>query len=213
MHTKIQQTPRKWPVPRKGTTFIARALSNRREGIPAVVLIRDVLKIAQNKKEVKKAINSGKILLNWRKINDEKNSVSLFDVITIVPNEKNYRLVIGKNGKFAAEEAKNPEVKTSKIINKKLLKGGKVQANLLDGSNFITDLKCSANDSAIVDLKNRKIERIVPLKDNSNAMVFEGKHAGEKGKVISIDKKHNIVEIDVEGRKVNALIKQVIITE
>ena len=32
-------------------------------------------------------------------------------------------------------------------------------------------------------LKNRKIEKCLPLKEKANVIVFEGKHAGEKGSI------------------------------
>ena len=52
-HLKRQNIPKNWPVPKKGSTFIVRASS---KGIPVLVLLRDVLKIARTRKEIKRAI-------------------------------------------------------------------------------------------------------------------------------------------------------------
>ena len=73
MHLKRQKTPKKWPIARKGTAFVVRPLSNLANGIPMLIVLRDMLKVAQNRKEVKNAINSRNILLNLKPIIDEKH--------------------------------------------------------------------------------------------------------------------------------------------
>ena len=53
MHLKRQKIPKKWPVPRKGTTYVVKPSFNLKHGIPILVILRDILGLAQNKKEVK----------------------------------------------------------------------------------------------------------------------------------------------------------------
>ena len=55
-HLKRQNAPKSWPIPRKGTTFVVRPNFGFSKGIPLLIILRDMLKIAENKKEVKKAI-------------------------------------------------------------------------------------------------------------------------------------------------------------
>jgi len=215
MHLKRQQVPKRWPIPRKGSVYVVRPNFSLNNGIPILVVLRDVLKIAQNKKEVKRAIHLREILIDGRAVTDEKRAVTLFDVITIIPSKKHYIVELSKNRKFDVREIKESEANTkvSKIIGKKIMKGKKVQINLNDGNNILSDAKYSINDSVVINLKNKKIEKHLPLKEHANVMIFDGKHAGQRGIIKKIDSEHKTVELDIEGKKVSALIKQIIVTE
>ena len=214
-HLKRQEVPKNWPIHRKGNTWVVRPNANLNNGVPVLIALRDILKISQNRKEVKKAINESLILLNGRRIKDEKNSITLFDVVTIVPSKKSYKLSLNEKGKFTFEEisGKESECKISKIVNKKLLKKKQIQLNLMDGRNLLSDVKCKTNDSVVINLKTKKIEKCLELKDNANVIVYGGKHAGVKGKINKIDSKHQRVELDKNGEKINVLIKHLVITE
>jgi small subunit ribosomal protein S4e len=207
--------PKRWPIPRKGSVYVVRPNFSLNNGIPILVVLRDVLKIAQNKKEVKRAIHLREILIDGRAVTDEKRAVTLFDVITIIPSKKHYIVELSKNRKFDVREIKESEANTkvSKIIGKKIMKGKKVQINLNDGNNILSDAKYSINDSVVINLKNKKIEKHLPLKEHANVMIFDGKHAGQRGIIKKIDSEHKTVELDIEGKKVSALIKQIIVTE
>jgi len=209
-HLKREKVPRKWPIPRKGTTFVVKP---KQKGVPILILLRDMLKIAQNRKEVKRAIHKKNILLNKKEIKDEKESAKLFDVLTLVPSKKNYKLSLSDKGKFNLEEIKEAEAnfKVSKIKNKTILKGKKVQLNFEDGKNFLSNLKCKVNDSALINLKDKKIEKCLGLKDNSRAMVFAGKHTGKKGIINKIEGK--TAEIKIKDKNVKVLIKQLMVIE
>lgn len=214
-HLKRQRVPKRWPIPRKGTAYVVNPNFSPKRGLPILVILRDILGFAQNRKEVKKAIHSKQILLNNKFVKDDKSTVLLFDIISITPMKKQYRLELSDKGKFKIQEIKGDEAnqKVSKIINKKILKGKITQLNLDDGRNFLSDLKCNVNDSVLTDLKNRKIERCLPLKEKSKAIVFIGKHAGEKGIIDKIDKKIRRVELNINGKTINILIKQLMVIE
>jgi len=214
MHLKRNKVPKTWPVFRKGTKYVIRPSSNLKSGIPILVVIREGLGIAQNRKEVKRAIHLKDILLNGKPINDEKNAVTLFDKITLIPSNKNYKMALSPLGKFIFEEIKEIEAgqKIAKIIDKKILKGKKVQLNLSDGRNFLSDIDCKVNDSVIVEFKKKKITKCLPLKEKANILVFAGKHAGEKGIITKINNEKKMVELEANEKKTNVLIKQIIVT-
>lgn len=215
MHIKRNVAPKSWPIVRKGTTYVVRPNFNLHKGISILMILRDMLKIVQNRKEAKKAIHTESILLNKKAVRDEKNAALLFDIITIVPSKKNYRLELLENGKFTLNEVSEKEAgkKISKISNKKILKGKKVQINFNDGRNVVSNVKCSVGDSAVIDVEKKKIEKILEMKEKSNVFVFEGKHAGKKGIIEKIDAKKGIAEIKTKDRKINTLIKQIIVVE
>ena len=53
-HLKRQNISKNWPIARKGNTFVVKPLSKK--GIPLLIVLRDLLKIAQTREEVKTAI-------------------------------------------------------------------------------------------------------------------------------------------------------------
>jgi len=214
MHLKRQKVPKKWPIPRKGTKYVVRPNFNPQKGVPILIILRDMLKVAQNRKEVKRAIHSKHILLNNKIVIDDKNSALLFDTITIIPLKKCYRF--GLSGKkFKMEEINEDEAnkKISKIINKKSLKGKKTQLNLSDGRNFISDIKCNVNDSVLINFKERKIKKCLALKEKAKVIISSGKHSGESGTINKININNEMVEVDISKRKVNVLIKQLMVVE
>jgi len=136
-----------------------------KNGIPVLVILRDILKVAQNKKEVKAAINTKNILINGKPVTSEKQNVLIFDVMSVPLLKKHYRISIAENGKFKIEDIDNAESekKVSKVIGKKILRGKKMQINLSDGKNFITDIECKVNDSVIISLKGKKLMKLLSL--------------------------------------------------
>lgn len=214
-HMKRQNTPKNWPIPRKGTKFVVRPNFGNEKGLPLLIVLRDVLKMAKTRKEVKKALHAKNILINGKVVKDEKNSLMLFDVMTIIPSNKNYRLELSENGKFKVEEIKSNEAnkKVTKVIGKKTLKGKKFQLNFIDGRNLLSDIKCKVNDSVLIEFKNKKIAKCLELKEKANVVVIAGKHAGESGKIESIDDKTKMATINHEKNKTNILIKQLMVVE
>lgn len=211
-HMKRQSAPKTWPIPRKGTKFIVRASSR---GIPVLIILRDMLKLAKSKKEVKKAINEKKVAVCGKIIKDEKKNVELLDTITILPSKENYRLSLSEKGKFKLEKIGNKEKdnKIAKIVNKKILKGKKIQLNLFDGRNYLTDIKCKVNDSILIDFTKNKVEKCIPLGEKSKIIAVGGKHSGKKGTIKKINEKLKMVEIEVDKKMLNVLIKQLIVIE
>ena len=214
MYLKRQKVPKTWPTERKGTKYVVSPNSNADKGIPILVVVRDILKMAQNRKEVKRAIHSQQILINDKKTKDDKNAVLLFDLVTILSADKKirkkYRLELSDKKKFIMVDVpEETDSKIAKVIDKKTLKGKKTQINLSDGRNFISDVKCNVNDSIVVDLKDNKIKECLPLEVGSPAMVFEGKHLGMKGIIKGINPQNIVISSGKE--EINVLIKQLMV--
>ena len=209
---KRQSVPKNWPVPRKGTAFVARPISGE---IPILVVLRDMIKIANNRKEVKKALHMNNILINGKSVKEDKIGVSLFDIVTIVPSKKNYIIDLKQNGKFTIEEIdeKNVGHKVAKVIDKKVLKGKKTQLNLSDGNNFLSDLKCKTNDSVVIDFKTKKPIKCLDLKEKANVIIFAGKHAGKKGVIEKLIPERKMAKLKIGENSINVLIKQLMVTE
>jgi small subunit ribosomal protein S4e len=209
-HLKRQAVPKNWPIPRKGNKFVVKNIS---KGIPLLIVLRDMLKLAQNRREVKKAVAKQQIVISNKIARDERKSLELFDILRILPMKKNYRITLSEKGKYALEEIneKDSNLKISKIIGKKILKGKKIQINLSDGRNYLSDLDCNVNDSAIIDLEKNKIKKILVMKEKAKILVVGGKHAGEKGKITKMDTKLKSAEIESKDKKSHVLIKQIMV--
>ncbi len=212
-HLKRQKVPKNWPIARKGTTYVVRPNFNIKGGIPVLIILRDILKVAENRREVKKIIHEKQILLNNKPVRDEKNNVLLFDVIRIIPTNKFYRMELSQKGKFKIVEIdiKDSGKKIAKVVNKKVIKGKKTQLNLSDGTNVLSNLKCNIKDSVLINLLERKIETVIPFGEKAKALVLEGKHAGETGIINKI--KDKTAEVKIEDKDVEILIKQLMVTE
>jgi small subunit ribosomal protein S4e len=214
-HLKRQEAPKNWPIPRKGTAYVVKPLAELSSSIPLLIILRNLLNIAKNRREVKRSVHLNQILLNTKKVKDEKASLSLFDTLSIIPLKKNYRVELSEKGKFEMKEIKEGEsnYKVAKIVDKRTLRGKKTQLNLSDGRNFLSTIKCAVNDSGLINLKDGKMEKCLPLKENSRALVIDGKHRGEAGIIKSIDKERKMVRIESKETGINVLIKQLIVIE
>lgn len=214
-HLKRQKVPKKWPIPKKGTKYVVRPNFDLNKGIPMLIVLRDIIKVAQNRKEVKRAIYLKQILVNNKILKDEKNSVLLFDTITIIPSKKHYRLELSEKGKFSINEIKETQSnsKASKITDKKILKGKKTQLNLSDGRNLISDIKCNVNDSILINFKDKKITKCLPLEEKAKVVVFAGKHTGKQGTIRKLKPERKMVSIISKKENINVLIKQIMAVE
>jgi len=216
-HINRQNIGKTWPIPRKGTKYLALATHNHNQSIPLIIVMREVLGMVRTKKELKKVLNEKQILINGKEIREVNYPVGLFDVISL-KSGKNYRANLSNKKKIIFEELKGKdwEVKVLKIIGKKLLNKNKVQLNLMDGRNILCEEKVSVGDSIIYNFKSGKIVGVVKMEKGKTGFIIEGKHAGHKGKVDSIIERggKSLARIvNEEGKKINVWVKNVIAME
>ena len=209
MHLKRSRIPKTWPIKRKGTKYVVRPLSNIKNSLPLLIVLRDILGLAKDRKEVKKLIHLKKIKVNNKFVKDEKFAVTLFDVISL--NGKDLRLIL-KNKKFSLEEAKDKE-KIVKVIGKKILKKGKVQINLGDGRNYLFNEKIKVGDSVILDLEKNKISKILPMKKDSKIIFISGKRLGEEGTIEDILQEKGIIKVKTKDGVLNAKKENVMVVK
>ena len=216
-HLKRQGIGKFWPIPRKGTKYLAVSTHNQKESIPLVVVMRDILKFVRNKKELKRILNEKQVFINHKQIKETNYPVCLFDVISFPKIKKNYRASLSKNKKMILEEIsdKDAETKVYKIINKKILPKGKLQLNLMQGKNIISDKKVNIGDSVVLNLKNDEIVKAIPLEKGRRVFALRGKHAGSSGKVVDIMERggKKIAKILVDDKRINVWTKNIIAVE
>jgi small subunit ribosomal protein S4e len=182
--------PKWWPIEKKTKKFVIKPRGPYLKdlSLPLLVLIRDVLKIAENEREASKIIKKGEILIDGRKRKDPKFGVGLFNTIEIPSMKKAYRAVPKKGLIFIEIPEKEAKLKICKIINKKSLKGKKNQINLNDGRNILTNENYSTQDSLLIEVPEQKIIDHIKFAENSTCVIFKGKNAGKIGKIKTIEK-------------------------
>lgn len=199
MHLKRQTVTTKLPIPRKGTTYVARPRSNLNNSVSVVAAIRDILKLAQNKKEVKKMINEKTLKLNGKLIKDHRASISLFNLLEA---DKTYFLTLLPTKKFSFQISKTPDSRICKITNKRLIKKNQIQLNCHDGTTLISKEKVLVGDSISLDFSG-KIKKHLPLEEGKTIFIISGKYAGLQGKLLSKEGKHLTIKIkDMENSPV-----------
>jgi small subunit ribosomal protein S4e len=189
-HVKRTEMPRTWPVPRKGRglRFIAAANHSQKDGMPLLFVLREMLKIAPTRTEVRRVVLKGEVKVNGTTRKDIGFPIQVFDVVSFEKIRKNYKMEI-VNGKFKLKEVSDAEAekKIVKISGKKLVGKAKVQMNLEDGQNILIKENFSVGDSVVLNNKKKAVEKILPLKEGANIEIVSGKHAGEKGKLKSVE--------------------------
>lgn len=204
MYAKRQTISKSLPIPRKGTKYIVVASHEKKNGIPLLIILRDMLKIARNRKEAKKILNSGAVSINDKIIKKENFSVLPFDILKI--GEKNYELTFSDKGKFTIKETTKKE-KILKVISKKILKKKKIQLNLMYGWNIIANEKVNVGDSVIID--KGKIIKIIPLEKGREAVIFAGKNKGKYGKIEVLENK--MASLSCENKTINVPAKNILV--
>lgn len=218
MHIKRSSMPKTWPINRKDSSkrYLAVPSHAKSKGISLLFVIRDILKIARTKKEVRLILLNGDVKVNNVVRKSEDFPLQVFDTMSLEKIKSNYRLEI-KNKKFRLVEISDKEAdkKIAKICGKTILKEGLVQMNLDDGQNFVTKDKFSIGDSAIVNTKEKKVIKILPMSEGAKVEIVSGKHAGHQGKLISFEKlsrgKNYIIKL--EKKEVSLPAKTLLVIE
>ncbi len=194
MHTKRIVIPKSWPLPKKMNTFVVSPMPGKlkERSIALAVLIRDLLQETKTLKETKKVIKSGEIEINGKIIRDEKYPVTIFDRVFIKKLNKYFTLYLENTGKIKVKEidSKKYDYKPVRIIGKTILKNKKIQLNLEEGYNLFVDKnEFKTGDSVLINLKNKKIEKVLPLNKGAVVLLIKGELTGKIGKVLDVQEK------------------------
>ncbi|MBS3170273.1 30S ribosomal protein S4e [Candidatus Woesearchaeota archaeon] len=197
-HLSRLNSPTSWGISRKGIKFTTRTSPGPhklKESITLIVLIEEILKYGRNRKEVKKILNEGKILINGKIRKDIKFPVGLMDLISVPSLNENFRLFYNPKGKFVltpVEEAEK-DFRLIKIIRKNIIKKGKIQIGTSDGSSLLTEKNdYKLGDSLIVSIKDGKIKEHLSFNKGSRIFIEGGKKKGTIGTLQEF-KENNII--------------------
>lgn len=157
-------------------------------GIPLLVVVRDILKMASNAREAKRIINEKNIHIDGVARTDYKHMVGLFDIVSIPATNEYYRVLLDSKNMFKLFKEDANAGKLCRINNKTIVRKGAVQLNLHDGTNVLGSNDYKTFDTIILDTKEHKIIKHLAYKAGNLAMIVGGEHSGEIGKIKQIRK-------------------------
>ncbi len=217
-HLKRLAAPRTWMLKRKEYTWTVRpnpGPHSKEQSYPLLLVVRDMLGYANTSREAKRTLNEGNILVNGKVRKEAKFPVGLMDIIQIPKTKEDFLVVFNKNRKIDLLKIKKKETKSRlcKIVNKQLVRGGSVQLNLHDGTNYLiknskekpAEDKYKTKDTLLLDLKKGEITGRIPYKKGNLALIIGGSHMGAVAKIEEIkvmkSSRANIVVLSSDSKK------------
>ena len=207
-HMKRLTMPRSWPLPRKSSVWIQKPNPCGHPldlCMPMGVILRDVLGVAQNRREAKKILHSKLVKVDGAIETDIGRGVGLMDVLTV--GDVSYKCVLDTNGKlrYRTIPAKEASTKICRVMGKTTIKGAKTQVHLHDGRNllFNENPEYKTGDSLVISLPDQEVKSYHKFEEGSIAYLTGGTHIGElatvRGQDIKRSSKANEVQFDDFG--------------
>lgn len=186
-HLKRINAPKTWPITKKENTFITRphpGAHTFEEGLPLIVVLREILHLANTRKEVRYILNNRSVMVNGRRQKDPAFLIGVMDVLEILEVDKHFRMIFGKTGKLTLVPIAKEEA--TKVIfrveGKKFLSRGKVQLVLRNGYTLLLpEAKTTVNvgDSVVLQLPQRTIIEYLPFIKGALAYFLRGTYRGQ----------------------------------
>lgn len=205
----------------KKKTFVIRPNAgkhNLKSVVSVGYVLRDLLHLADNTKEVKFIINNRDIIVDKKPAKTYKLPIGFYDVIEIPKLNKQYRAIILENGLLSLTEIPDTETKHKicKIVKKKLTKNGNVQLITNDGRSIITTNQAYKTKASVkLDLEDNTIKEYYPLENGRKVYVVGGKHKGTKGTIVNVTKgqmnKADLIKIKIGEHEYETTEKNVFV--
>jgi small subunit ribosomal protein S4e len=196
-HMKRYAAPRSWAIPRKEYVWAVKSVPGPHEkdkSIPLMIALRDILHIGQTSAEVRKILGRREVLVDGKVRINYKHPVGLMDVLSIPKIDQHYRIMLDQRGKIALRkiEATQASWKLARIMNKTMIKAGKLQLNLHDGRNILVNKdNYKVGDVLKISLPDQKILSKFTFGEGYLAMLTGGAHIGTICKIKKIEKTRN----------------------
>jgi small subunit ribosomal protein S4e len=197
---KRKPAPRFWPIHRKELPWVVKPSSGAhslQSCLPLTLVLRDILGIAQTRKEGKFILAQGKVQVDGKIIKKDDFPVGLMDVVSLPDANKYYRVMPSNKGlvltPISKEEA---NFKLARVEDKTTVKNG-VQIALHDGSNMLVKVADPKNpievpwdtfDILKISYPEKQVVLSLKTKEGNLAVITGGKNIGKQGKIVEIEK-------------------------
>ena len=182
-HTKRIAVPKAVPIhDKKEKTWIATTRPGphgKKRSMPLVVLLREVLGVAETAKEAQAILNGKKVLVDGVPRADHRFPVGFMDIVSMPIAGMQYRITV-KRGKLLPESIGEGETssKLLKVTGKKTLPGNRTSISLHDGRNMVSDNNVKVGDSVVYGFKEKKVQKLLKFGKGSKCIITDGKHSG-----------------------------------
>jgi small subunit ribosomal protein S4e len=189
------------PIAKKVHKFVYNTMPGphpKMYSLPLGVVLRDVMKLCDNGREVNFVLQRGDILIDGKPRRHAHFPVGLMDVISIPRIQKYWRVLPKLGGGILMHETTEAEskFKLCQIVDKRYVNGGKLQLNLHDGRNvviFPEDPNFGAyktRGTLKIEVPSQKILEYYPMSTNSPALIVRGHNTGIAGTIKDIVKRY-----------------------
>ena len=197
---KRKPAPRFWPIHRKEAVWIVRPSSgphSLEKCLPLSLVLRDILEVAETRKEAKKIISQGKVYVDGKVRRQDDFPVGLMDVISMPDLNKFYRILPSHKDLFLNPISKaEAGFKLLRVEGKTTVRNGNSQIALHDGSNMIVKAEDYESSGAVYEtfdtlklgLPEKEVLDQLKTKKGNMAVITGGKNIGKHGKIVEIEK-------------------------
>ena len=197
---KRKPAPRFWPIHRKELPWIVKPSSgchSLENCLPLTLVLRDMLGIAQTRRESKMILAQGKVQVNGKVTKKDDFPVGLMDVISLPEANKYYRVMPSHKGLILSPI--NPEEANFSLLrveDKNTVKKG-MQISLHNGSNMLVKVADPKNPQEVtydtfdvlkITYPDKQVAASLKTKEGNVAVITGGKNIGKQGKIIEIEK-------------------------
>jgi small subunit ribosomal protein S4e len=197
---KRKPAPRFWPIHRKELPWIVKPSSGAHSQdncLSLALVLRDILGIAQTRREGKLILAQGKVLVDGKVVSKDDFPVGLMDVISMAESGKYYRVMPSNKGLVLSPISKEEAAfKLVRVEDKTTVQKG-VQIALHDGSNLFAkvadpkhpeEVTYSSFDILKMTLPEKQVVQSIKTKEGNLAVITGGKNIGKQGKIVEIEK-------------------------
>lgn len=191
-YQKRLSAPKQYPVTRSEGKYVVAAQGPHpgEAGLPLVVVLRDVLSYAADRKDVKRVLSQGDVLVNGREQRNPRFTVGFMDVVSFPRIDEHYRVLLTRTGfVLTAIDEDDAGRKLAQVADKTTQKNGVTQLNLDDGNNIQISDDYATRSSVLVTLPDLEIEAEIPFAEGNLAYVTGGQHAGTIATVTTIEER------------------------
>jgi len=197
---KRKPAPRFWPIRRKELPWIVKPSSGShslQSCLPLTLILRDMLGIAQTRKEAKMILSQGKVQVDGKVRRKDDFPVGLMDVISMPDMNKYYRVMPSHKGLVLNPiSKKESNFKIVRVEDKTTVKNG-IQIALHDGSNMLVKIADPKNPKEVtydtfdvlkITYPEKQVAISLKTKEGNLAVITGGKNIGKQGKIVEIEK-------------------------
>ena len=197
---KRKPAPSFWPIHRKELPWVVKPSSGSHSlenCLTLTLVLRDILGVAQTRKEGQLILAQGKVLVNSKIRKKDDSPVGLMDVISLPEMDKYYRILPSHKGLVLSPISKEESNTTLVRVEDKTPVHNGVQIALHNGANMLIKVADPKNPQEVtyetfdilkVTYPEKQVVQSLKTKEGNLAIITGGKNMGVQGKIVEIEK-------------------------